>query len=445
MGGHWFDNLARRTAGKTAGPAESVTPHSTRLELLEHKTIDSPAADEETASMSRRRMLTRVGLTSAAVGAYVLPGWSGALAACRQGLTKCFGKCVNLRRNENHCGTCGNRCLSTQYCSKGKCCKRGLTNCRGTCVNLRNNEANCGTCGNTCVAGKYCSKGKCCPEGTVNCGGTCVNLQSSEANCGTCGNACGAEETCVQGVCQGSGECPAGQTLCNGTCVDTNSDPNHCGACEETCEAAACASVTCVDGGCQAVADHTACADNDPCTDDQCHPISGCFHQPANDGTPCGEGNVCVDGICGPACTPGATRGCDTGLPGVCSEGSQTCQPNGTWGSCVQFTSPSNEVCDGLDNDCDGLVDEGNPGGGQACHTGMPGPCASGTTQCQNGVIVCVSNSGPQQETCNHIDDDCDGTVDNGFPNLGQPCTCPSGQTSQYVCRNDGQGTVCHC
>jgi hypothetical protein len=78
------------------------------------------------------------------------------------------------------------------------------------------------------------------------------------------------------------------------------------------------------------------------------------------------------------------------------------------------------EVCDGRDNDCDTAVDEGI--GGDPCATGQLGPCAAGTRQCQGGALVCLPNAAPAPELCNLVDDDCDGVTDDGDPGGGLPC-----------------------
>jgi hypothetical protein len=89
---------------------------------------------------------------------------------------------------------------------------------------------------------------------------------------------------------------------------------------------------------------------------------------------------------------------------------------------CVQIVQPGAETCDGLDNDCDGATDENNPGGGGACSTGLPGPCASGALACLSGALSCVQSVQPGVETCNAIDDDCNGAVDNGSNACGGAC-----------------------
>ena len=75
------------------------------------------------------------------------------------------------------------------------------------------------------------------------------------------------------------------------------------------------------------------------------------------------------------------------------------------------------ELCNGIDDNCNGQIDEGNPGGGVACNTGEPGICAAGTTLCSAGLIACNPNQEPAPEVCNGLDDNCDGTVD-------EDCAC---------------------
>jgi hypothetical protein len=119
---------------------------------------------------------------------------------------------------------------------------------------------------------------------------------------------------------------------------------------------------------------------------------------------------------------PGTGMQCGTGLPGVCNQGTYSCQLNAL--DCYPDIPASPEKCNGLDDNCDGTSDEGDPEGGATCMTGIPGACAVGVMHCGMGKLNCVPNASAAPETCNGIDDNCDGTVDENNPGGGVPCGC---------------------
>lgn len=143
----------------------------------------------------------------------------------------------------------------------------------------------------------------------------------------------------------------------------------------------------------------------------------------------------------------------------ACGLGEEDCAERGTCGTfCAgafrnaegEWTCPETETCNDIDDDGDGKIDNGDPGGGVPCDTGRSGVCAQGTTTCLNGNIICkddVVQGTP--EVCNDLDDDCNGIVDDsgncGCKILGQACSPfnPQDCCGGTVCRTDVNQTVC--
>jgi uncharacterized protein (TIGR03382 family) len=137
---------------------------------------------------------------------------------------------------------------------------------------------------------------------------------------------------------------------------------------------------------------------------------------------------------------PGGGGACGTGLMGVCSAGTRACQSGML--ACVQNVMSRAETCNNQDDDCDGMTDENNPGGGAACTTGQMGVCAPGTQTCTSGTLTCVRNVGPSTELCDGLDNNCMGGVDEGF-NVNAACTSSNvGVCAPGTFQCQGNGTA---
>jgi hypothetical protein len=298
-------------------------------------------------------------------------------------------------------------------------------------VDLDNDSLNCGSCGFICrfshaEEGGVCSGGWCVLDDT-KCDQGFYDVDDDDAN--GCEYQCSPADPPVE-------KCNLRDDDCDGD-IDEG-DPGggdvcgmNTGECEQGVE-------TCVEGTiiCQGevAPDYELCdgLDND-CdgqTDEQCCQYDDC----------CGNGVLDPGESCdGEIFRPGEESCGDLGFSPP--DGTVTCTSQCAL-DVTACTDCAAEICDGFDNDCDGQFDEDDEDGisvndyriGVTCGYDI-GECTVGITGCVDGAVQCEGNPPLGEEICDGRDNDCDGVTDEGIP-LGIPCGSDVGEClfGTFVC-----------
>jgi hypothetical protein len=356
----------------------------------------------------------------------------GAPEVCNGVDDNCDGRVdegIDLQTDERNCGMCGRVCApphAIPVCQMGRCAIAPM-GCDTNFHDLDGNPDN--GCEYACTPVPGATNDATCDGRDDDCDGRRdedVDLCGDARNCGMCGRTCALPHATAQCTRTGAGDCSTANTRCAvGRCetgfYDLDGVPDN--GCEYECTPSGAETCNGRDDDCDGMVD-----EGDPGGGTACGMTRGACRAGVNH---CRMGTVVCEGAVGPSpelcngvdddcngMVDDGTLSADTriGVPcgsgvGDCRPGQQRCVSGAP--ACVGAVGPTTEVCDGRDNNCDGMIDNGVAPGG-ACGSSV-GACRPGTLTCVGGTMVCTGATRGSVETCNGIDDDCDGTVDNGF------------------------------
>lgn len=222
--------------------------------------------------------------------------------------------------------------------------------------------------------------------------------------------------------------CGANDFNCNGLSDDAEQigsvdfGSSHCTACADRCSgplpnsARRCVQLSALDGG-SAPSCQPACNLNDagfPAFANCDNTVSTGCEVPVNDPSRVYYRDSDGDGRGDPAnplfaCVPSSVTSGYVQNSSDCNDTRATVYGPGPAGAAAV------EVCDGFDNDCDTVIDDGVLQVGDPCSVpGGLGACLAGTKRCMGSVpLICVSVNQPAPEACNDgVDNDCNGQID---------------------------------
>ena len=129
---------------------------------------------------------------------------------------------------------------------------------------------------------------------------------------------------------------------------------------------------------------------------------------------------------------PDLGEACDGADIDLCYEGTRVCSADTTTSVCKELGTGNFELCNGVDDDCNGETDEAWPQLGEACDGDDDDECNDGVLVCAKGqqALLCTEEGPGHAETCNGEDDDCDSQTDEGSL-CGGGLTCKGGQCTE--------------
>ncbi len=114
--------------------------------------------------------------------------------------------------------------------------------------------------------------------------------------------------------------------------------------------------------------------------------------------------------------TAGRQRACERKNEFGRCFGYETCDPEKGWVGC-DAPEPHEELCNGMDDNCNGITDEFPKPPEYPCQNQVDGVgTCTGAWECKDGQWECHAAT-PKTEECNYLDDDCDGETDEDFKN----------------------------
>jgi hypothetical protein len=242
-------------------------------------------------------------------------------------------------------------------------------------------------------------------------------------------------------------------------CVPKSAKACGAGGGPPACTPTAATDVTCngVDDDCSGQIDEDFESEPTMCGSGSCRAmgetscVNGTVVDSCASGSPMGMDAVCngIDDDCDGRTDEGFVSSATNCGVGVCAaSGSLSCVNGMVVDSCEPGMpeAATDTECDGVDEDCDGPSDEDYAPETTSCGVGACG--STGVTSCVEGEVLdsCEPSAPPSASdaTCDGIDDNCDGSADEGF--VPTPTSCGYGEcatTGQNACQNGHVVNTC--